>query len=203
MAWALLSGHEDAFTAADATNLDGRTMTGGTGVWTKVGGTWEVHSNHGRETSGVSDRYLYDSAASAVDKQRVEMVAVSNLDIGPMCRFGTTGGVDGYLMYLLFTNGNVILYRIDNGALTNIASGGNAQAGDTVMIEADGSTITCYVNGVSVCNASDSTYATGVGAVYSGGLGSQEFDDWKFYVDAGGGVFTPYYYQEHIARTEQ
>src|SRR5262249_37505100 len=61
----------------------------------------------------------------------------------------------------------MIMFRNDNGVSTSIGSGTfTLTANDVIRIEVISNALTGYANGVSKVTATDSTYASRVGAIY-------------------------------------
>ena len=177
MALALL--HADDFNRSDR-SLDGDTMSDGLGAWARYGGTsWSIVSN---EADSVGTTVLVDSAMSDAGDQKSEVSERAGGDIGPICRWRAGGGGIGDL-YLAYC-GDGTLYRVSGGSYTAIAAaGGSVTNPHVAAVEAIGSTITFYKNGVSIGSATDSTYATGKCGLWGGGASGDNFAD---YIDAGG-----------------
>jgi hypothetical protein len=77
---------------------------------------------------------------------------------------------------------NIELAKVVAGAYTQIwLRTATVAAGDTVRLEAQGTTLRAYVNGVQVgADATDSAIATGnAGVVYSSSITTKTGDDWE------------------------
>jgi hypothetical protein len=85
-----------------------------------------------------------------------------------------------YLAEYDTTSSGVLILRYDgNYAPTLLASHPDEvfmSAGDSLSISTVGTTITAYVNGVSLCSSTDSTYSTGCAGIFFFGAGETADD---------------------------
>lgn len=151
--------YTDNFNRADANPLDGS--------WAKPTGVsldFALSSNAAGGTGADGSRFAYNT--NTVGNKQFSQAACSTIsdgDVGVACRI-QTGSFSGYsFANRTVANGGWILERYDSGTITplasNAASGGAAN--DVIRIEANGSTITAYVNGSVALTAADTTYASG------------------------------------------
>jgi hypothetical protein len=96
----------------------------------------------------------------------------------------STGYVGGYDW-----DGNDYQRRIfewnDGGTISLATEAVDIADNDTIRLEADGSTLTLYINDTQELQTTDSTYTTGYIAMAMSDLGGQRLDDWE-----GGDVVT-------------
>lgn len=177
--------HVDTFDRANGT-LTGSTASGGF-TWSASSGTLTVLNNRGRCTA---EGIIHVASMSAVDVQRAQIV-LTKADCGVMVRHNgntSTASATGYLAY--FGGSTIALYRFDTGAnLVSLGSGiATAAPGDLLALEANGSTLNVYVNGLLVYSTTSATYTTGKYGVYGGGSGNVLFDNFKGWIDGGAGT---------------
>jgi hypothetical protein len=142
--------------------------------WTVDQGNWLIFSN----TANAQDaafpnlaRYTGEAAPSA--NHYAQIVETNAAGGGPAVRLDSSK--NGYFART-FWDGSVSIQRLDAGSATEIAisSTGVFALGDTVRLEADGSTIRAKVNGGQVASATDSTHSTqtSVGMIEVGANGA-------------------------------
>lgn len=169
---ALVTLHQDNFNRSDRA-LNGDTMSDGIGAWADDYGAWNIASNqaHAPTTALDGSAVVYDSVMSAVDIQRVSVVRTSSNALGVIGRYDPATN-HGYMAYWS-TIPNCILYRTTAGSVyTSLGTGTASSAGDTIALDASGSSITFLVNGTAkVGPVTDANYATGVAAMYGTGTG--------------------------------
>jgi hypothetical protein len=79
-------------------------------------------------------------------------------------------------------------YKFISGTPTDIGNWtGTCSTGDTMKLEISGTTLTGYINGVSVGTASDSSLSTGNPGIWSFDDSGQELNDWEGGNVGGGG----------------
>lgn len=174
----------DAFTDTPLTPLASHTPDQGS-AWIIDSGTWRININ-GDKAQSLSSGFARNSTTLA-DKQAVECTNDNDASTWIFLRYATTGGGQGYL---LESNAgiNTRLWKVVGGDPRNTQLGSNgsaASAGDVLRLEADGSSLAAYINGVSVITATDSSYASGVSGMYQGGGAPPQNDDFRAYDDAG------------------
>lgn len=94
-------------------------------------------------------------------------------------------GPDGYFWIANLSSPNGSLYRVDDGTFTELQGGipGPTAVNDVLRLEAEGSNLRCYLNGVQTGSTqSDATYASGsagVGVSFTSGGSPARGDDWE------------------------
>ena len=103
---------------------------------------------------------------------------------GPGVRMATGADGDCYFALVIPTSSDSRIYRCDDtGALNFVQLGAIApymvNAGDTVRLEAQGTTLTLKVNGGTVHTQTDATYASGRGGlfIWASTIAGDEWDD--------------------------
>lgn len=134
--------------------------------------------------AGSSDKlYYYDGAVTVADQYSQANIVTKPTanDWGPACRIGTNG-FSGYIAAQYDSGSNFRgITKFVSGSFTVIASGGATSAvGDTVGVEAEGTTIRTKKNGVTDLTTTDSSLTgtgNGVGVfIYEPG---GAIDDWE------------------------
>jgi len=129
--------------------------------WVDATGLWAIVSN--QLSSGTVGGTIVIRAATAMatndNSAQVTIAATGSVSHGVWCR-GNTGFTNGYL----FRNdgSSWTLFSVVGGSFTSIGSfAAAAVAGDVVKVQAVGSTIKGYVNGVQRVSVTDTAVATG------------------------------------------
>ncbi len=171
-----MTTYTDNFNRADANPLDGS--------WAKPTGVtlnFALSSNAVGGATSAGSRLVYNTGTVG-NKQfsQATCTTIDDGDVGVACRI-QTGSFSGYsFANRTVANGGWLMERYDSGSVTPIAS--NAAAGgaanDVIRIEANGSTITAYVNGVVALTATDATYASGSVGLWCFNTTSR-LDDWS------------------------
>lgn len=159
----------DNFNRADADAL-GTSSEGWS--WTEVGGDIDIVSN---KAQGTPDTPAYARAGSALsgnDNYAQCVVTTSSTSSlrqgGPACRADSSAQTYYWASQSAGagTTGTLRIYKAVSGTRTALGTGTTqTKSGDTKKIEANGSTITAYNNGVSAESLTDSSITSGV---YSG-----------------------------------
>ena len=127
-------------------------------------GAISIVSNLAQVTASPSNRsvYYYNQMVSNHQASQVTIGAtVSQESIGPAVRIQSDGSYYYVAWYMGVYNLNRV-YQLQNGGVTNLASvSGSIAAGDTLYLEANGSTLTVKHNGSVILTATDSTYSSG------------------------------------------
>lgn len=183
--------HQDIFNRADS-DLSGSTMSDGLGAWTDhpvAAGKFQVTSN---KATATAETVTVDSAMSAVDIQKAE-VSLFDSDSGVIIRWAAGAGGMGNFYLAYDFNGNIYYY---DGSFHSIASPGSwsPSSGDVITLEGNGTSLDLHLNGISKATATDATYATGICGMYGGGSHTTSLDNFKDYVDSGGGTVVPVFY---------
>jgi hypothetical protein len=143
----------DDFNRADSTNLGAN--------WVEVSGDWSIISN--QLSSGSAGGVVILRAATAMatndNSAQITIAATGAVSHGVWCR-GNTNITQGYLWRNDGTSWN--LFSVVGGSFTSIGSfAGAAVAGDVAKIQAVGSTIKGFVNGIQRVSVTDTAVATG------------------------------------------
>lgn len=163
-----MAAFTDDFNRADSTNL-------GAG-WVEVSGDWSIVSN--QLSPGAAGGTIILRAAGAMDgndhSAQVTIAATTAASQGVWCR-GNSNISQGYLWRNDGTFWN--LFSVIGGSFSSIGSYAAAAApGDVAKIQAVGSTIKGYVNGIERVSVTD----TGVAAGTSVGIRSESSGSIKF-----------------------
>ena len=160
----------DDFNRADSTNLGAN--------WVEVSGDWSIISN--QLSSGSAGGTIILRAATAMatndNSAQVKISATAAVSHGVWCR-GNTNITSGYLWRNDGTSWN--LFSVVGGSFTSIGSfAGAAAAGDVAKVQAVGSTIKGYVNGVERVSVVNTAVATGTSVgLRAESVSSLRFDD--------------------------
>lgn len=160
----------DDFNRADSTNL-------GAG-WVQVSGTWSIVSN--RLSSGSAGGTIILRAADAMatndHSAQVTIAATAAVSHGVWCR-GNTNITSGYLWRNDGSSWN--LFSVVGGSFTSIGSyAAAAVAGDVAKIQAVGSTIKGFVNGVERVSVVNTAVAAGTSVgLRAESVAALHFDD--------------------------
>jgi hypothetical protein len=165
-----VTSFSDDFNRANSTDL-------GAG-WVEVSGDWSIVSN--QLSPGAAGGTIILRAAGAMagndHSAQVTVAATTAASQGVWCR-GNTNITSGYLWRNDGTSWN--LFSVIGGSFSSIGSYAAAAApGDVAKVEAVGSTIKGYVNGVQRVSVTDTGVATGTSVgIRSESAGAIRFDD--------------------------
>lgn len=160
----------DDFNRADSSTL-------GAG-WVEVSGDWSIVSN--RLSAGAAGGTIILRAAGAMASNdhyaQVTIATTAAASHGVWCR-GNTNITSGYLWRNDGSSWN--LFSVVGGSFTSIGSfAGAAVNGDVAKVQAVGSTIKGYVNGVERVSVTNTAVATGTSVgLRSESAGALRFDD--------------------------
>jgi hypothetical protein len=152
--------------------------------WTNLAGSFSISVNVAQGAAGnsnsvhnttlsSSDQYVQGNANSASNSNRYSGVILRGADLSTQT------------FYLLQVNSHVdgcILNRVVNGVITQIGTGPNGRGslGSLLRIEAVGSTITAFVDGVQQVSVVDTAISSGPHAgIHSGDNGSGGIDNFE------------------------
>jgi hypothetical protein len=150
-----------------------------TSNWTTLLGGFSINSNRAKGQAGADSLAFWDADTFADDQYaEVEYTNDSGYWGGPVVRAAATRG------YWARTENSttITLYRIDSAVSFNLLQTMGSLTianGDVIRIEAEGSTIRVYQNGVQVgTDQSDATYSSGSGgiATYTDGAWLDNFE---------------------------
>jgi hypothetical protein len=145
----------DTFTDADGTNLSSHSMDTGPG-WTHVAGTITTQGNQASCTD-IPGFYTADSTASDVTLTMAFNVGtLSGVQIAEVSVRGSDGS--NYWLGTAWNNGDLILYQVNGGTFTQVASGTWAAdaSGHTLTLTASGQTVSVQVDNGTPVSYTDS-----------------------------------------------
>lgn len=161
----------DPFTRADAANIN----TGAPFTWAIDIASYVIASNQIHGTGAGSSAELTiraEVSASGSDNFTTVDLGASfaagsvDREVGPVCRMNTTASDrTGYMARVRSDTAQFALGKLDStGALTTLVTDAayTAVAGDTIKVQASGSTISAYINGVSKFSITDTAITVGV-----------------------------------------
>lgn len=151
-----MTSFADDFNRADSSNL-------GAG-WVEVSGDWSIASNQLSPGNAGGTILLRAATAAATDDNftQATIAATTAASQGVGCR-GDTNFQNGYLWRNDGTSWN--LFSVVGGSFTSIGSFAAAAApGDVAKVQAVGTTIKAFVNGVERVSVTDSGVTTGKNA---------------------------------------
>lgn len=168
----------DDFNRADSGSLGSN--------WTNAINGYQITSNIANPTAFGDRSFSYWSHDSFNDNQYSQAVASVNPYLTAVAvRVGGSGAATRgyYAMCGGGTTGMGLAKTFNVGVLSQLLLGSNASAscvaGDTIRIEAQGTTITAYLNGVQVIQVTDSTYTSGSPGIHGSYTGFDEWDNWE------------------------
>jgi len=204
MAWTQRAS--DTFTDTDLTAITSHAPDSpGGATWSILnGGTFRTFTNKLNVAGTFTDNSGILLSTTLADIQAAECVDVSDTAIyfGPLVRGDASK--NGYAFLGLPSTNDLRIQRLDGGSRTNLATvtASPGLVGATFRIEANGSTITVFVNGTSQTSASDSTYPSGKAGILTLGLNTTMADTFKAFDDAGAAaaslVFAPARYLQPL-----
>ncbi|MFE3031608.1 hypothetical protein ACFXKY_08155 [Streptomyces canus] len=167
-----MASFSDDFNRADSSDL-------GAG-WVEVSGDWSIIGN--RLSSGSAGGTIILRAAGAMASNdhyaQVTIAATAAVSHGVWIR-GNSNISQGYLFRNDGSSWN--LFQVVGGSFTVIGTYAvAASAGDVAKLQAVGSTITAYVNGVQRINVTDTAVPTGTNVgIRAESAGALRFDDFS------------------------
>lgn len=160
----------DDFNRADSSNLGAN--------WVEVSGDWSIVSN--QLSPGAAGGTIILRAAGAMstndNSAQVTIAATAAVSQGVWCR-GNSNITSGYLWRNDGTSWD--LFQVVGGSFTNIGTfAGAAAPSDVAKVQAVGSTIKGFVNGVQRVSVTDTAVASGTSVgIRSESSGSIRYDD--------------------------
>jgi len=160
----------DDFNRADSTNLGAN--------WVEVSGDWSIISN--QLSSGSAGGTIILRAAGAMatndNSAQVTIAVTASVSHGVWCR-GNSNITSGYLWRNDGSSWN--LFSVVGGSFTSIGSfAGAAVAGDVAKVQAVGSTIKGFVNGIQRVSVTDTNVPTGTSVgIRAESVSALRFDD--------------------------
>lgn len=167
-----MTSFSDDFNRADSTDLGAN--------WVEVSGDWSIVSNQLSPGAAGGTIILRASTAMASNDNfaQITITATTTASQGVWCR-GNSNISQGYLWR---NNGSTWdLFSVVGGSFTNIGTYSAAAApGDVAKVQAVGSTITGYVNGVSRVSVTNTAVTTGTAVgVRSDSASAVRYDDFS------------------------
>ena len=164
------------FTRADSASAIGNHLS-----WTQVSGTWGTFSNTAYKvsTASVIESARADSDLSSSDHYAQVVVANGNGSVfhGPACRHSSSAST--YYVTANFSNAQY-LTKLIAGTQTNLTSTAHNYAnGETLKIEANGSSIKGYANGTQYPSTTDTSITSGTRCGIVSSLTNGTFDDFE------------------------
>lgn len=164
-----------------------------------LGANWDVYTsfqtpqvvtNTARaSTAGNAASSGWSAGPALNNNQYVKVKIASWADatsvVGVQLRGSIGANNNFYLLYARAGSGNTQLYRVDAGVFTSLAFVANPgwAVNDTVELEAVGTTLTAFRNGVSISlSATDATYASGRAGLHivsNVSINNNYADDWE------------------------
>lgn len=139
----------DTFDRADAGTLG--TASGGFS-WTQVAGSIGISSNSAASSTSGNNTARAESALSADHYAQIEVVVQGANGVGPCCRFDASANT----FYVAYDDASSLrLFRVITGGFTEIGSASSVAAGSIVKIQANGTTIKVFDDGVEVISVTD------------------------------------------------
>lgn len=167
-----MAAFTDDFNRADSTNLGAN--------WVEVSGDWSIVSNQLSSGSAGGTIILRAAGAMATNDHyaQVTIAATTAASHGVWCR-GNSNISQGYLWRNDGTSWN--LFSVVGGSFTSIGSfAGAAANGDVAKVQAVGSTIKGFVNGVQRVSVTDTNVPTGTSVgLRSESTSALRFDDFS------------------------
>lgn len=146
--------------------------------WTQVSGTWSIISQQLSSGSAGGTVVIRATGAMATNDNsaQVTIAATAAVSHGVWCR-GSSTLTSGYLWRNDGTSWN--LFSVVGGSFTSIGSfSGAAVAGDVAKVQAIGSTIKGFVNGIQRVSVTDTNVTTGTSVgIRAESTSTLRFDD--------------------------
>lgn len=176
----------DNFTGGDANPIGGNwtTLSSGPSALQRVS-----NAVQGTDTGSRNGAY-YNAVSAPNDQWSSLVITAAGGGHGPCVVVRAAVGADSYYAFCPIDAGGDAfdLAKVVAGAYTSLSSDFSAWApGDTIKIEAQGTTIRGFINGVEVASVTDSALASGQFGIVIGGespLTNRVGDNWS------GGDFT-------------
>jgi hypothetical protein len=185
----------ESFNKADSATL-GPDLT-----WNEVLGGWNVVSNRAVCMSNTEPWNLAraEHDLSSDDHYAQATIHLANGYPGPCVRVGS-----GATFYQTSTDGNNWIFKLVSGSQTNLGSTTSAyNAGDLYKVQADGSTISSYVNGAAKNSFTDTSITGNLRCGMtstSGGAGVLDEFEAADVGGGGGGTAVPVFYHHLVTQ---
>lgn len=177
---------EDSFTDGYGVAITSHTPDMGS-AWVIESGTWNIYNTYLDSVSGGVGTVLRNSTTLA-DKQACDSILDGHDARTNPCVRLQAGSASGYGVEYRGNYPLLTLYRIDSGSLTQLAQTSDSGSSTcTLRIEADGSTLSVYIDGVLKITHTDATYSSGYAGLFVAMGGACNSDKFTAYDDSGGG----------------
>lgn len=168
----------DTFNRANENPMSTLTMSDGTSTWqtSQSAATvdWQILTNQVLPVSGaITIKRVASPTFASNQWAEITLVSGNTVQVGPAVRIQSDSDADCYVAYCNNSN-EIVIYRVaDTGTLgyTSIVSSGTGltlSAGDVIRLEANGTTLTAYQNGVQRAQGTDATHSGGQPGLYTG-----------------------------------
>lgn len=171
-----MASHSESFTGTNGDPVPG---------WTNLNGSLVIQSNRAAGgTSGNTNNAIYTDQGFGYDQYAQTTLTTLTASSGVLLRWQNGASHNGYLLRGNATS--TYLDRYSGGGATNLVNFSQAcSSGDTLRIEAVGTTLRCYRNGSQIgSDVTDGTYQTGYTGLWMFGNTNRQ-DDWE------GGDYNP------------
>lgn len=172
------AGITDTFTAANGTNLNGRTTETGSKTWTVGNGVFDINTNKVRPTTVSGSAYAtLDAGAANIDMSVDVTIGATTVD-GLLFRF--VDGANYWRVDLVTGTDRLHLIRSTAGAEDGSISGAvSLDVGNTytIRVVTSGTSISAYVNGVLIASTTNSTHQTATKHGIIAGSTNTRFDN--------------------------
>jgi hypothetical protein len=170
----------DSFTGTDNGPLSAN--------WTTLDGGWKIITNRAESTVAGGNLAMWNADTFADDQYaQATVTTITGWIAGPGVRLAS---LRGYIITVEATSSQIVIQRINSDesytALQTIGSL-TITSGDLWRLEAEGTTLRAYQNGVQRGSATDATYSSGAAGIFAYNAGSSWLDDWEGGNLAGGG----------------
>lgn len=182
ISWAELEVRDPSSTSSDPfTNSNGTGLAAHNSYWTVHGGTFTIQSNELEASNSGSDSWA-TYAGTFSDDQYAQCVASSTIVDGTFIGLIVRGNTSGTKTYYAFNwdSDSAFFYKYVAGVYTSLATPSSYPvAGDTVKLQIVGTTLTAYINGVSVASVTDASIASGNPGVTGYNTAGTRLDTWS------------------------
>jgi hypothetical protein len=147
--------------------------------WTAVVGSFDTNSGQGRSLSANENvtRWTADSF-NADHYAQAKLQTQSYPGVCVRLSGASLGALDGYAAVRRVVEGNVRIYRFDNGVASQVGGDYGAVSDSTVVkLQATGTTLELFYDGASQGTETDSAYSSGAAGLY--GFDGSGFDDFQ------------------------
>lgn len=176
----------DNFNRADSTSLTGSPSDGGAAYVTPAGGGWGISSNQAYCSGSDGSINVLEDTISDVTLSVDLAVIGANSNFGIFYRYTNDGQYNAALIRGPSAGGDLRLLTQGSGVTDSVSH--TFVSGDVFVIEANGSSIVCKVNGATILTATrtENQTATG-GGLRGGGESTSRLDNYSRAAYGSGG----------------